>query len=125
MTCTAVITACAAQSQAPTEPAAATSPAPVREPFSSTYDAGDQGRPVLIRNATVLTGTGTRIDNGDVLIANGRIEKGKVADLVLWSGDPLEVTTLADLVWIAGNPVEMRSRQTELRDRYLDRLRAK
>ncbi|MGH8130134.1 MAG: amidohydrolase family protein [Steroidobacteraceae bacterium] len=54
----------------------------------------------------------------------GRIEKGKVADLVLWSGDPLEVTTVADQVWIAGRPVEMRSRQTELRDRYLERLRS-
>ena len=53
----------------------------------------------------------------------GRIEKGKVADLVLWSGDPLEVTTVAEQVWIAGNPVTMRSRQTELRDRYLERLR--
>jgi len=55
----------------------------------------------------------------------GRIEKGKVADLVLWSGDPLEVTTVADQVWIAGRAVEMRSRQTELRERYLERLRAK
>jgi imidazolonepropionase-like amidohydrolase len=27
-----------------------------------------------VRNATVLTGTGTRIDNGDVLMANGNIE---------------------------------------------------
>lgn len=54
----------------------------------------------------------------------GRIEKGKAADLVLWSGDPLEVTTVADQVWIAGQPIEMRSRQTELRDRYLERLRA-
>ena len=44
----------------------------------------------------------------------GRIEKGKVADLVLWSGDPLEVTTFADQVWIAGSPIAMRSRQTEL-----------
>jgi imidazolonepropionase-like amidohydrolase len=54
----------------------------------------------------------------------GCIEKGRAADLVLWSGDPLEVTTVADQVWIAGRPVEMRSRQTELRDRYLERLRS-
>ena len=44
---------------------------------------------------------------------------GQVADVVLWSGDPLEVNAVADQVWIAGRPVEMRSRQTELRDRYL------
>jgi hypothetical protein len=56
--------------------------------------------------------------------ARGRIEKGQVADLVLWSGDPLEVTTVAEHVWIAGRPVEMRSRQTELRDRYLERVKA-
>jgi imidazolonepropionase-like amidohydrolase len=56
--------------------------------------------------------------------ARGRIEKGQAADLVLWSGDPLEVTTVAEQVWIGGNPVAMRSRQTELRDRYLERLRS-
>ena len=49
----------------------------------------------------------------------GRIAVGQVADLVLWSGDPLEVTSLAEQVWLAGKPVPMRSRQTELRDRYL------
>src|SRR5690606_10133389 len=49
----------------------------------------------------------------------GRIAVGQVADLVLWSGDPLEVTSLAQQVWLAGKPVPMRSRQTELRDRYL------
>ena len=48
----------------------------------------------------------------------GRIEVGQVADLVLWSGDPLEVNTLAEQVWFAGKPASMRSRQTELRDRY-------
>jgi hypothetical protein len=55
---------------------------------------------------------------------HGRIEKGQSADLVLWSGDPLEVTTVADQVWIAGSPVAMRSRQTELRDKYVERVKA-
>ncbi len=48
----------------------------------------------------------------------GRIAPGFVADLVLWSGDPLEVTTVAEQVWIDGRAQSMRSRQTELRDRY-------
>jgi amidohydrolase family protein len=55
---------------------------------------------------------------------NGSIERGHPADLVLWSGDPLEVTTLADAVFIQGMAQPMRSRQTELRDRYLPKLRA-
>jgi hypothetical protein len=51
----------------------------------------------------------------------GRIAPGQVADLVLWSGDPLEVTSVAEQVWIDGRSVPMRTRQTELRDRYLAR----
>ncbi|NUS39337.1 MAG: amidohydrolase family protein [Lysobacter sp.] len=49
----------------------------------------------------------------------GTIAPGKRADLVLWSGDPLEVSTVARQVWLGGNAIPMRSRQTELRDRYL------
>ena len=55
---------------------------------------------------------------------NGSIEAGHPADLVLWSGDPLEVTALADAVFIQGVAQSMHSRQTELRDRYLNKLRA-
>jgi len=49
----------------------------------------------------------------------GTIAPGKRADLVLWNGDPLEVSTVAEQVWLGGNAIPMRSRQTELRDRYL------
>lgn len=49
----------------------------------------------------------------------GSIEVGKQADLVLWTGDPLEVTTVAEQVWFNGRPASMQSRQTRLRDRYL------
>ena len=48
----------------------------------------------------------------------GSIEKGRPANLVLWSADPLEVTTLAERVVINGIDIPMTSRQTELRDRY-------
>ena len=56
--------------------------------------------------------------------SRGRIEKGQVADLVLWSGDPLEVTTVADEVWIGGIAADKRTRQTELLDRYLPRVKS-
>ncbi len=49
----------------------------------------------------------------------GKIEPGMVADLVLWDGDPLEVTSLAQRMWMAGKAMPMQSRQTELRDRYM------
>ncbi|MBB1087804.1 amidohydrolase family protein [Lysobacter sp. SG-8] len=49
----------------------------------------------------------------------GRIAPGHRADLVLWSGDPLEVSSVAQQVWLDGRAIPMRSRQTELRDRYL------
>jgi imidazolonepropionase-like amidohydrolase len=67
--------------------------------------------------------TSTPADIFGVGSTHGRIAVGQVADLVLWSGDPLEVTTTAEQVWTRGVPAVMRSRQTELRDRYLERVR--
>lgn len=49
----------------------------------------------------------------------GSIETGKAADLVIWPADPFELTTYADQVLINGVIISMRSRQTMLRDRYL------
>jgi len=50
----------------------------------------------------------------------GTISTDSRADLVLWSGDPLEVTTAADQVIVGGRAIDMVSRQTLLRDRYLE-----
>lgn len=50
----------------------------------------------------------------------GSIEVGKQADLVIWPGDPLELRNYPDQVFINGVAVPMVSRQTLLRDRYLD-----
>jgi imidazolonepropionase-like amidohydrolase len=58
------------------------------------------------------------------LASKGRIVQGHSAELVLWSGDPLEVSTLADAVWIGGAAVDLHSRQTELRDRYAVKVKA-
>ena len=49
----------------------------------------------------------------------GKIATGQRADLVLWNGDPLDVASVAQQVWMDGRAIPMRSRQTELRDRYL------
>ena len=49
----------------------------------------------------------------------GSIAIGQRADLVLWSGDPLDVAHVAQQVWLDGRAIPMRSRQTDLRDRYL------
>jgi hypothetical protein len=54
-------------------------------------------------------------------LPGGRIEVGAPADLVLWSGDPLEVSESADQVILGGKLQPMESRQTRLRDRYLTR----
>ncbi len=49
---------------------------------------------------------------------HGSLAPGKVADVVVWDGDPLELMTGVEHVFIGGREVPLRSRQTELRDRY-------
>lgn len=49
------------------------------------------------------------------------IAPGAAADLVVWDGDPLELSSHPVAVFIDGRRVPMTNRQTELRDRYLPR----
>ena len=50
----------------------------------------------------------------------GSLRSGKRADVVIWSGDPLEMTSNVDAVWIDGIRQPLETRQTKLRDRYRD-----
>jgi hypothetical protein len=84
--------------------------------------AGNAAAHGLPRDVALAAITATPADMFG-LAARGRVAVGQTADLALWTGDPLEVTTVATDVWIAGRAVEMTSRQTELRDRYLQKLR--
>jgi imidazolonepropionase-like amidohydrolase len=52
---------------------------------------------------------------GDVL---GSIAPGRSGDVVVWSGDPLEIGTRAVEVFVRGRSVDLRSRQTALFERY-------
>lgn len=48
----------------------------------------------------------------------GTLERGKIADVVVWSGDPLELTSTAETVIIGGVVQSPATHQTKLRDRY-------
>lgn len=50
----------------------------------------------------------------------GSLEEGKRADLVVWSGDPFELSTSAEHVFIGGREIPEDSRQERLFDRYRD-----
>lgn len=48
----------------------------------------------------------------------GVVAPGYAASLVLWSGDPLELSSAAERMFIDGEPVDLRSRQDVLYERY-------
>ena len=48
----------------------------------------------------------------------GSLEPGKVANVVVWSGDPFEFTTAVEHVVIRGREIPLTSRQAELLKRY-------
>lgn len=48
----------------------------------------------------------------------GRLERNYLADVVIWDGDPLQVTSAPSAVFIEGVEQPLVSRQTRLRDRY-------
>ena len=50
----------------------------------------------------------------------GMLARGRRGDVVIWSGDPLENSSIAEAVWIDGVRQPLDNHQTKLRDRYKD-----
>jgi imidazolonepropionase-like amidohydrolase len=48
----------------------------------------------------------------------GSIEEGKVADLIVTNGDPMEAQTEVKRVFIDGKPVDLDTRQKKLYEKY-------
>ena len=48
----------------------------------------------------------------------GELRPGAAADVVIWSGDPLEPLSLAETIFVNGREQAPTSRQFLLRDRY-------
>jgi imidazolonepropionase-like amidohydrolase len=66
-----------------------------------------------LRSVTLAPATALGLDG-----RTGSLETGKTANLVVWSGDPLEFSSRAEHVFIRGKEVPLTNRQTELLQRY-------
>jgi imidazolonepropionase-like amidohydrolase len=51
----------------------------------------------------------------------GSVEKGKIADLIVTDGDPLEIQTQIKHLYVKGKEVALTNRQTRLNERYMNR----
>lgn len=64
---------------------------------------------------TITSAPAEAVGLGDRL---GSLKPGYAADVVIWDGDPLEMTSAPVAVWIDGVQQPLDNRQTRLRDRY-------
>jgi len=99
--------------------------------FQSDDNAGSFNLPVrvgqscaygLSREAAVRALTLSAAETLGVADRLGSIDVGKLGNLVIADGDPMELTSNIVAVWVGGRPVALESRHTRLRDQYSRRL---
>jgi len=83
-------------------------------PYAAGFAAGfglpyDEALKSITLNAAEVWGVADKL---------GSLDPGKTANVVLSTGDPLDVKTDVRMVFINGNDIPMTSRQTRLRDEY-------
>jgi imidazolonepropionase-like amidohydrolase len=72
----------------------------------------DEALKALTINSAEILGAGDQL---------GSIEKGKVADLILTDGDPMEAKTSIRAMFIAGREVSLESRHTREFEKWMKR----
>src|SRR6266404_4201242 len=72
----------------------------------------DEALKAVTINAAQIWGAGDKM---------GSIEKGKWADLMVTTGDPLEIPTQIKYLYIKGKEVDITNKQTRLYEKYLNR----
>jgi imidazolonepropionase-like amidohydrolase len=72
----------------------------------------EEGLKALTLNSAEIWGVADRF---------GSIDKGKVADLIITDGDPLEVRTQVKMMFVKGEAVDLDSKHTDLYRKYLAR----
>ena len=72
----------------------------------------DEAYKAVSLNAAEIFGLGKKL---------GSIDEGKVADLIVTDGDPLETATHVTMEFIDGKPVNLDTRQKKLYEKYLAR----
>ena len=91
---------------------------PVSDSRNLPYAAGyavayglpyDEALKAITLNPAEMFGMGDKL---------GSLDTGKIANVVIANGDPLDVRTSVQQVFINGIPIPMTSRQTQLRDEY-------
>lgn len=70
-----------------------------------------------------MLGAVTRVPASIAGVADryGTIEPGKSATIVLWTGDPFEVTSSVRRAWIDGGEVDLNDRHKRMRAKYLEK----
>ena len=81
-------------------------------------EAGNAVANGLDREAALRAVTLNAAETWDIGDRTGSLEVGKDADLVIWSGDPFEVTTSAERVFIRGTEMPKETRQKALLEKY-------
>jgi imidazolonepropionase-like amidohydrolase len=82
------------------------------------YEAGNAVAYGMDWNAALRSITLTPAETFGVADRIGSLAPGKVADVVIWSGDPLEISTLPERVFIRGQQLTGKSREDLLTERY-------